>query len=287
MNWIIYFKAILFGAIALLLFYTHHQVVECFSQFGLPEKLVPTAHRVLVAFCLIEFARLIIFASYRPANPKLKRDNFIIGISHLSKILYGLLAIVLVLSLFNITVKEAITTLSLIAAAIVLITKDYISNLINGMYLTFAKVINISDQVQIENNKGRILDITLTNVHLLNDDDDIIYIPNNKVFTSEIINYTRRELKKSNLEFEIENGLIPDADWLQQEITSSLGELNDLIQAGTHNLKVQSVKFEYTHFKFQYVLRDPLNKDQDRKVRRHVVRFILSLTYDLRGKMKK
>lgn len=284
MKLITYSKALLFGAIAVLLFYTHNQFIAFFSQFTLPEKLIPTAQRVMIAYCVIEAARLIIIATYRPANQKLKRDNFIIGVSHLAKVLYGMLAIVLVLSLFNITVKEAITTLSLIAAAIVLITKDYISNLINGMYLTFAKVINVGDQVQIENHKGRILDITLTNVHLLNDDDDIIYIPNNKVFSSEIINYTRRELKKSNLEFEIENGLIKDADWLQQEIFVSLGELNDLIQPDTHNLKVQSLKFQFTHFKFQYVLRDPLNKDDDRKVRRHVIRFILKLTHELREK---
>ena len=76
----------------------------------------------------------------------------------------------------------------MIAAALVLITKDYISNLINGMYLTFNRIINIGDQVQIGSLKGKILDITLTNVHLLNDDDDIIYIPNNNVFSTEIIN---------------------------------------------------------------------------------------------------
>jgi len=104
------------------------------------------------------------------------------------------MAVVLVLSMFNINVKEAITSLSLIAAALVLITKDYISNLINGMYLTFNKVINIGDQVQVGLQKGKIVDITLTNVHLLNDDDDIIYIPNNTVFSTDIINYTGREL---------------------------------------------------------------------------------------------
>lgn len=281
MKWINYLLAILFATIAVLLFYTHQKFNTFAAQFQLPEKLAPTAYRVFIAFCVIEALRLIIIGTYRPANPNLKRDNFIIGVGHLTKVVYAMLILVLVLSLFNITVKEAITSLSLIAAAIVLMTKDYISNLINGMYLTFAKVINIGDQVQIEENKGKILDITLTNVHLLNDDDDIIYIPNNKVFTSQIINYTRRELKKSNLEFEMANGLIKDADWLQNEIINSLGELTELIQPETMVLKVQSVKFEYTIFKFQFVLRHPLNKEDDKKVRRHIIRFIVKLTTEM------
>ncbi|MFN0032729.1 MAG: mechanosensitive ion channel family protein [Flavobacteriales bacterium] len=285
MNWFTFLKAALFGIIAALLFYTHRQFTDFFLHWQLPEKFIPTLHRVFVAVCIIECTRLATIATYRFTNDGTRRDNFIIGLSHLSKVLYGVLAVVLALSIFNITVKEAITSLSLIAAAIVLMTKDYISNLINGMYLTFAKVITIGDQVQIENHKGKILDITLTNVHLLNDDDDIIYIPNNKVFSSEIINYTRRELKKSNIEFEVDNQLLRDADELQQEIMTSLGALGDLIQPGTHNLKVQGMKWEYTHFKFQYVLCDPLNKELDKKVRRHVIRFIVKWTAERRRKI--
>jgi hypothetical protein len=168
--------------------------------------------------------------------------------------------------------KEAIQSVSLVAAAIVLMTKDYISNVINGMYLTFAKVINIGDQVLIDNSKGKILDITLTNVHLLNDDDDIVYVPNNKVFASEIINYTRRELKKSSIDFEVEPKLVPNVEELEVELIHRLAPYAAYIQPGTYNLKTVSVKKDYIQFKFQYILHEPLNKEVDKKVRRHFVR---------------
>lgn len=282
------FKACVFLGAAVLIFLSHDVIIRFSEPFTmpiqdgmdhtrliLPKILIPTLYRIVIAVCLTEFTRLLIIAFYRPSNPLLKRDNFTIGISHLAKVLYAVMGGVLILSLFDISVKEAITTLSLIAAAVVLMTKDYIGNLINGMYMTFARVINIGDQVQIENHKGRIMDITLTNVHLLNDDDDIIYIPNNKVFTSEIINYTRRELKKSSIDFEIPIEKLRDADWFQVEIISTLGELNALIQPGTQNLKIQGIKHEYTSFKFQYILKDPLNKEDDKKVKRQVIRFIV------------
>lgn len=287
-NLITLFKACLFLGAAFFTFLAHDVIIRItepfttpaldgmdHTRFILPKILIPTLYRIAIAVCLTEFVKLLIIAFYKPSNPHLKRDNFTIGISHLAKVLYAVMGGVLILSLFDISVKEAITTLSLIAAAVVLMTKDYIGNLINGMYMTFARVINIGDQVQIEEHKGRIMDITLTNVHLLNDDDDIIYIPNNKVFTSEIINYTRRELKKSSIDFEIPIEKLRDADWFQQEIISSLGELSSLIQPGTQNLKIQGIKHEYTSFKFQYILKDPLNKEDDKKVKRQVIRWIV------------
>ena len=272
---------ICYSILSVLILLFHDKYVQFFEQYSLPSNLAFTLYRILLILCIVEATRQIIIATYRPQGGA-RRDNFTIGVSHLARLTYFLLLAVLLLSLFNITVKEAITTLSFIAAAIVLITKDYISNLINGMYLTFAKVVNIGDTVELADHKGKILDITLTNVHLLNDDDDIIYIPNNKVFSNEIINYTRRQLKKSSVDFEMDVNYVPTVDWLESAILSSMGELNDLIQKESAILKVQSIKQEFTTFKFQYVLLDPLNKEHDKKVKKHVIRFIVQLITELR-----
>jgi small-conductance mechanosensitive channel len=178
--------------------------------------------------------------------------------------------------------KEAITTLSLLAAALVLITKDYISNLMNGMYMTFARIVNIGDTVKIADTKGKIIDITLSNVHLLNDDDDIVYIPNNNVFASQIINYTRRELKKSNIDFELDISQIDQLEKIEKEIVFALNDLHDLIQPGSMILKVNSIKHEYCSFKFQYILNDTLNKEHDNKVKRQVIAFVMRYSLQTR-----
>jgi small-conductance mechanosensitive channel len=276
-------KGLIFIGLLSLLFVFRYWFYHFFQSLEVPEKFTPTLYHVLMTFFTLEGTRLIITSFYKPQG-QARRDNLTTGISHLARIFYVLLTGVLFLSLFNISLKEAFTSLSLIAAAVVLMTKDYIANLINGMYLTFARVVNIGDTVKIEENKGKILDITLTNVHLLNDDDDIVYIPNNKVFSSEVINYTRRELKKSSIEFEMDMNYVPEVAWLEQEIKRSLGELEGLIQPGTITLKVQSIKQEFCLFKFQYILLDPLNKEHDKKVRRNVITFIISTTIKLRNK---
>jgi small-conductance mechanosensitive channel len=267
------------GLLALLIAFKE-QYNYLTSQVDLPERFEHTVYRVFMAYFVLEIARMIILLTYKPQNPKRRKDNFTIGVSHVSRIVYALLAILVLLSLFNLSVREAITSLSLLAAAIVLITKEYIANLINGMYLTFNKVVNIGDQVRIGLHRGKILDITLTNVHLLNDDDDIIYIPNNTVFSAEIINYTRRELKKSNIDFEVDPERVRDLEKLEKELISALTIFADEIQANSCNLKTVLVKREYIQLKFQYILTEPLNKEVDKRIRKYFLQQLIRIIYD-------
>lgn len=257
----------------------HQKYDEWTTWIDLPPVFEHTFYRVVIAFLSIESIRQIVVLTYRPDNGK-RRDNFTIGVNHISKIVYFALGFVILLSLFNISVKEAFTTLSLIAAAVVLMTKDYISNLINGMYLTFAKVVTIGDQVSIDGNKGKILDITLTNVHLLNDDDDIVYIPNNKVFSSEIINYTRRELKKTSIDFEVDPLIVSDIEALEIKLIEMLSPHMHEIQPETCQLRTVSVRKEVIQLKFQFILNEPLNKEVDKRIRRYFIRKLVKLLHE-------
>ena len=257
--------------------------IALINQFDPPDKFANTLYHALVVFLAIEAARLMTIAFYRPQGG-VKKDNFTTGISQIARIVYSLLFAVIIMSLFTISVKEAITTLSLLAAALVLITKDYISNLINGMYMTFARIVNIGDTVKIADSHGKIIDITLSNVHLLNEDDDIVYIPNNNVFTSQIINYTRRELKKSSIDFELNVEYIDQLERLEREIIFALKDQQELILPESMVLKVNGIKHDYCAFKFQYILNDPLNKEHDNRIRRQVIAYVMRQVMQSKGR---
>lgn len=245
-----------------------------------PALFEHTLFRVAVAFLVVEAAKQAILITYRPDDPKRKRDNFTTGINHISTIIYGLMLTALVMSLLNISIKEAITTLSLLAAALVVMTKDYIANVINGMYMTFTKTINIGDQVAIGNSRGKILEITLTNVHLLNEDDDIIYIPNNRIFSEEIINYTRRDLKKSSIDFQINPTTIHDIDHLESTIWSNIQNFHEMILPDTFAIKIVNIGFQSVDLKVHYVLKDPKNKALDHQLKKIIKRKLVNLLYE-------
>jgi small-conductance mechanosensitive channel len=272
-----FFKLILYVVSLGILLLLKPAYTQLTGYIHIPELFEHTLFRVMVGFLIVEASKQVILLTYKPDNPKRKKDNFTIGINHISKIIYGVLMTAIVMSLLNISIKEALTTLSLLAAALVVMTKDYISNVINGMYITFTKLVNIGDQVAIGHSKGKILDITLTNVHLLSEDDDIIYIPNNKVFSEEIINYTRRELKKSYIDFQINPYSISDITELERILWNEVALFHDEIMDETFSVKTVLIKVDAVDCKVHYILKDPLNKEVDTQIKRILKRKIVTL----------
>jgi small-conductance mechanosensitive channel len=267
----------LYGSLIAVLLFFRYEYNTITSWVHLPERFEHTFYKVALAILTLECLRHILLLTYNPENPRFKRDNFTIGVAHLARVAYSLLLVVLALALFNISLKEAFTTLSLIAAAVVLVTKDYIGNLITGMYITFTRLVNVGDQVAIDGHKGKIVDITLSTIHLLNDDDDLLFIPNNKVFASEIINYTRRDLKKTSIDFEVDNLAVRDIGRLEQVLIETLRPFENDIQPGTYALKTVAVRKDSLQFKFQFVLKEPLNKEKDKQIRRFFVRELVKI----------
>ena len=272
-----FFKLILYVVSLGILLLLKPAYTQLTGYIHIPELFEHTLFRVMVGFLIVEASKQVILLTYKPDNPKRKKDNFTIGINHISKIIYGVLMTAIVMSLLNISIKEALTTLSLLAAALVVMTKDYISNVINGMYITFTKLVNIGDQVAIGHSKGKILDITLTNVHLLSEDDDIIYIPNNKVFSEEIINYTRRELKKSYIDFQVNPYTLSDINVIEKTLWDEIYAFHTDIIPDTFSVKTVQIKVDAIDCKVHYILKDPLDKTVDVQIKRILKRKIVTL----------
>jgi small-conductance mechanosensitive channel len=272
-----FFKLVLYVLSLGILLLLKPAYTQITGYIHIPKLFEHTLFRVMVGFLIVEASKQVILLTYKPDDPKRKKDNFTIGINHISKIIYGVLVTAIVMSLLNISIKEALTTLSLLAAALVVMTKDYIANVINGMYITFTKLVNIGDQVAIGNSRGKILDITLTNVHLLSEDDDIIYIPNNKVFSEEIINYTRRDLKKSYIDFQINPYVISDISELEKILWNEISLLHVEIIDGSFSVKTVLIKVDAIDCKVHYILKDPLNREVDNQIKRILKRKIVTL----------
>ncbi|MFN8329952.1 MAG: mechanosensitive ion channel [Saprospiraceae bacterium] len=110
--------------------------------------------------------------------------------------------------LFGVEPRELITGLSILAASIAIITKDIAPDIICGIQISFSKDLAIGDYVKIGDQKGNVVDINISKIILQNENDDEIYIPNSKAYFSEMINYTKKEIRKYNLEFAIHHRVI-------------------------------------------------------------------------------
>ncbi len=217
---------------------------------------------------------LAMFYRGRKHLPYHKRDNVTTGLSNLFIMFIAVYGIISIFGLFGISLGHMFTTLSIVAAAIAIISKDFFADIISGVVISFSKEISIDDYVKIGEHRGKILDINIAKTALLNEDDDIIFIPNSTVFTSDVINYTKKQIKKTSIEFEIPTGIINSIEELEDQLILSLVDYHHLIEPNSYYLRVIHIKKDFLSLKFQYNLIQ-FSREMERTIKRKAVRHIV------------
>jgi small-conductance mechanosensitive channel len=215
------------------------------------------------------------YYSWRYKILKGKRNNVHYGIENIANFLKGLGVFVTVLGSFGIQIQELITSITILAAAIAIITKEYIVDFLSGIHLSFSNAFEIGDYVKLGNQKGKIIGIKMLKTVLLNDDDDTVVIPNTNVHYNEIINYTKKDVRFMTVDFQIALKFINSIEELESDLIDALKSFEEYIEANSYNLKVVEVKMDYIDLKFQYTL---TNNDMDiqRKIRRKTIREVFN-----------
>lgn len=231
------------------------------------------------AVFLIGFNLLIIFLKsiYRRRqglSPNFT-DNVLAGLDNIYLIVSSIATVVLILGFFGIEPRSLLTGLSIVAAAIAIITKEYIANVIGGIAISFSDEISIGDYIKMDIYKGRVTDITISRIALLTLDDEVIYIPHSKIWTSEVINYTKSGIRRVSIEFEISIQSINTVENFEQDLIENIVEYHEYIEPGSFWLKIQDVLKDSVKMKFQFILKS-IDTNLEREIRKKTVRSIVN-----------
>ena len=231
---------------------------------------------LLLTVVNIVTAILIITYRLRKNIPYKYTDNVINGINNLYYIIVTIGVMLMILGFWGIDLKNLLTSLSIVAAAIAIISKEYVSCIISGIIISFSKEINIDDYVRIGDTKGKILDINLTKVTVLNEDDDVIYIPNDRAYMADIINYTKKEIKKVSIDFELGMEYHTTIEQLEDSLSVALKEYYQIIEPNSFNIKIVDVHHDFLSLKFQYKFKE-VNREIEKMIRKKTIRLIANL----------
>lgn len=207
--------------------------------------------------------------------PKNKMNNVHFGIENIADLFLGIAFLFLVIRLFGIDPIEFLTSLTIVAAAFVILTKEYIIDFISGIYLSFSHTFEVNDYVKIADKKGKISEISMMKVTMLNDDDDIVIIPNSKVYYNEIINYSKRDIHHTTIDFQLALKNVESIDALEKELINSLTSFSEYIDAESYVLKVVEMHSEYLELKFIYKLKQA-DIEIQKQIRRKTIRAVLN-----------
>jgi small-conductance mechanosensitive channel len=240
------------------------------------DTLYRLLHLVIIFLALDLLLGLVIrIYRRRKGLPQGTNDAIVLGLRNVYYLALAGAGLLAVLNLYGIEFRTLFTTLSIVAAAIAIITREFIAEIISGLFLSFSGQLSVGDYISTGANKGKIIDLTLTKVALLNEDDDIIYLPNTKVFGGELINYTKRMQRRVSIEFEVGFAGIKTIDQLENDLIASLGELRTNIVDNSFNLRIVQLKKDSIDMKFQYTLRQG-NRQLEREIRRKTVRTVVN-----------
>lgn len=241
-------------------------------------NVIYTSLRLIMVVLVLNLAYHLLRTLYRTRNRITGRqqpDSFTVGLRNVFIIITAFGVAGTLFGYFGIDFKTLFTTLSIVAAAIAIVTKEFLNDLLIGIYLGFSRDYELSDYVKIGEEKGKIVEIGLLKLKLLNDDDDVLIIPNSKVYSSEVTNYTKRDLGLMSIDFQISLAKIQGIDELERELIESLDHFVEFIDQDSYDLKIVEVKRDHLDLKFQYRLK-ALDRDMQRQIRRKTVRQVLS-----------
>lgn len=215
---------------------------------------------------------------YRKRNQLKRNENDIVitGTKNLFRIVTFMAFILFALSAWGIDYKTLFTSLSIVAAAMAILFKDFISPIIAGLIIAGSKQLNINDYVKIGDQKGKIVDVSLSKISLLNDDDDLILISNDKAYASEIVNYTKSDVPRVSIPFELTIESIQSIESLEKDLIEEIIEFHEIIVKDSFNLKIQNINKDTILLKFQFTLQN-ISRELEKQIRKKTVRKIVNL----------
>jgi small-conductance mechanosensitive channel len=206
------------------------------------------------------------------------QPNFVIGIDRISWILNVIVLLISLMLAFGIRPLEFLTSITIVAAAIAVLTKDYITNIANGLIIMFSDQLEIGDKIQIGKNTGFIRDITLINLVLKNETGETIIVPNSMVLASEIVNFSRNNSHQMIFDFEIDNVTGMQISEIETKLSQKLKDFSDLVYIKGAQLNVLERKSGVSLIRFQFPIKTG-EKETETKIRKTINQAIINLSH--------
>ncbi len=160
----------------------------------------------LVKAVIIAVAGYIIARSASPALEKIISREINAHIGRLARNLtfYALIALALLTAIGQFIDLTALLAAAGIAGiAIGLASQRSVSNIISGLFLLIDQPFTIGDAVSVGEDEGTVIDMSLLSTRLRTFDNKYLRIPNDTVAGSKIINYTKFDIRRVDMEIGI------------------------------------------------------------------------------------
>jgi small-conductance mechanosensitive channel len=268
----------------LLVFFSEGDTIfaQLLDRYSILSNIVRGLIFLLTSNLLISMGRIITLRFYLQKTDDAKvQPNFVIGIDRISSIVNVNIILISFMLAFGIKPLEFLTSITIVAAAIAILTKEFIANIINGLIIMFSDQLEIGDKIHIGKSTGFIRDITLSNITLKNDTGEIILIPNSMVLSSEVINYSKNNAHQMIFDTELPYSSESDLGLLEQRLIGSLKDFETIVYVDGAQLNVLERKAENFLVRFQFPIKSG-EKPTEIQVRKLINQTLIDWSHEQR-----
>lgn len=250
-----FFKLVLL-LILIVGFESNTWLTPFFERYLILTNVIRALIFLLSGNLIISLARIITLQFYlKRTEEERVQPNFVIGIDRLATLLNMIIILVTLMLLFGVEPLKFLTSITIVAAAIALLTKDYITNIVNGLIIMFSDQLEIGDKILIGKNVGFIRDITLINMVLKSETGEIIIVPNTLALTSEVVNYSKNNSHQVIMDSEIPFHSVIQLNELEKNLNKALTEFSDFVYIEGSQLNVIERKPESIIIRYQFPIK--------------------------------
>lgn len=134
-----------------------------------------------VSYVLVKWLRHIM---QRDSNP-IPQSSIFVNITR--GIIWGVGICIVLDSCFNVNMSALIAALGVGGIALSLGFQDTLSNLIGGVQISFMRIVQPGDNIQVGNNKGVVQDVTWRHATIKNRNGETVVIPNSVISKNAVV----------------------------------------------------------------------------------------------------
>ncbi len=198
------------------------------------------------------------------------QESIIVGLGNLYTIISPIIIGLGLLSILGLNPGEVFTSLSIVAAALAVVSKEFVGELFIGIMNGFSNKIDIGDYIRVDDEYGSVVDIGLQKVTLETDDHKIIYIPNLKYHNADVINFTKSSDGLMSVRFQLDVKNARTINEIEQLAKSVLVENNQLVDNDFLKVEINRLYKEYTEISIHYRL-NYVNQEDHAKIKKAIL----------------
>ena len=165
-------------------------------------KLLVAVLLLIVSFKLINWlAKRVELASEKKLNDRRLDKTVCRTLAYVTKIGLKILVCVCLVGYLGVDTSGLTALIASLGVSIGLAINGTLSNLAGGVLLLVTRPFRDDDYIAACGYEGTVEDIFICNTKIRTIDNKVVYIPNGKLSTSEVVNFTEKDTRRVDLTF--------------------------------------------------------------------------------------